>query len=64
MKNFREMSGSELDKIEVVYKMTLKNLNNMIDLLELEPDAFKKVFIQIFGDNIHNRKVFKKKMEG
>lgn len=63
MKKFRDMTPSELDTIESVYKNNLKKINSMIDLLCLRPREFKKVFENQFEDNIKNRRNYLKKIE-
>lgn len=61
MKKFRDLSKEELDKMEYSYKVYQNGVNYMIDFLDLEGSAFKRVFEKTFEKNINSRNKFKNK---
>lgn len=61
MKKFVSLTKEELEKMEYSYRLYQKQVNYMIDLLQLEPSAFKTVFEKTFEDNIKGRRNFLEK---
>ena len=61
MKKFRDLKPEELDKMEYSYRLYQKQVNYMIDLLEIECPAFKTVFEKTFQENIRSRNKYKEK---